>query len=76
MSEVFIVTGLIMLVGIVPILLVVFLAMRAFKKSFDQIEEHLGQRFGAFEENIERIDDLIAEREESISKTVAKIKRK
>mgnify|MGYP003353867807 CR=1 FL=1 len=76
MSEVFIVVGLILLAGMVPILLVVFLTMRALKKSFNQIEEHIDTRFNSFEESMERIDDIIAKREESISKTVAKIKRK
>ena len=41
MGEIFIVVGLIVLAGIGPLLLVIFLAMRALKKTFDQIEEHI-----------------------------------
>jgi hypothetical protein len=74
MNEIFIVMGLVILIGLLPLLAVIFVAYRALKKSFDQIEAHLDTRFEAVEQTMEQIDDTFVSSENHIKKTIDVIK--
>lgn len=74
MNEIVIIMTAIVLVGIIPIIAVAVLALRALKKSFEQIENSLDTRFENFEQGVDRFDDVLQTKEEHIQETIDIIK--
>ena len=68
MSETLIVMASVVVVGLLPIVIIAALAIRAINKSLTQIESAVSERSNKFDENIENINQLLDQKDQTIDK--------
>jgi len=64
MSETLIVMASVVVVGLLPIVIIAALAIRAINKSLTQIESAVSERSNKFDENIENINQLLDQKDQ------------
>ena len=64
MSETLIVMAAVMVIGIVPVIAIALLALRALKKSLGDIESAMNERSTKFDEGIEEINQLLDQKDQ------------
>ena len=64
MNEIAIVVGAVMLIGILPVIAIAVLAIRALKKSLSDIETAINERSTKFDEGIEEINQLLDQKDQ------------
>jgi len=64
MSETLIVMAAVVVVGLLPIVIIAALAIRAINKSLTQIESAVSERSNKFDEGIENINQLLDQKDQ------------
>jgi len=64
MSETLIVMAAVVVVGLLPIIIIAAMAIRAINKSLTQIEQTVNERSSKFDENIENINQLLDQKDQ------------
>jgi len=64
MTETLIVMAAVMVIGIVPVIAIALLALRALKKSLGDIESAINERSTKFDEGIEEINQLLDQKDQ------------
>ena len=64
MTETLIVMAAVMVIGIVPVIAIALLALRALKKSLGDIESAMNERSTKFDEGIEEINQLLDQKDQ------------
>ena len=74
MNETLIVMGAVMGIGILPVIAIAVLAVRALNKSLKDLEAAVTERSTKFDEGLEEINSLLDQKDQHIQDTINKLK--